>query len=288
MHYIVKLFICAVVLWVAIEIAIWIINRTIKDLKRRHILRKLVIYFGAFIILLCVGRVVVHRINLSVVLGIGSAGVALALQEVVLCFAGWLFILIKRPYDLGDRIELNGIKGDVIDIRTLQTTLLEVGNWVDGEQSTGRIVHIPNSFVFKSQCYNYTRGFEFIWNELSIVVTFDSNWKKAKDIFLEIGNRWAQDRDSIAAERIKRMADNYMIHFNKFTPIVYTSVVDSGIKLTLRYMIEAKQRRTTASRIYEELLEEFAKHQDINFAYITYTIDLKTSNGVVKDLTKEA
>jgi len=275
-HTLYRLIVVFLCLWAISHVLVWIVNRTIKDLRRRHILRKTIVYTALVFFLLSAGRMVLHRLNISLVLGITSAGVALALQEAVLCVAGWLFILIKKPFDLGDRIEINGIKGDVIDIRTFQTTLLEVGNWVQGEQSTGRIVHIPNSYVFKHHCYNYTRGFEFIWNELSVIVTFDSDWNKAKEILLELGNRWAQDRESIVAEKVRRMADNYMIHFNKFTPIVYTSIVDSGVKLTLRYMIETKQRRSTSSKIFEEFLSRIETEPKINLAYTTYTVHLNT------------
>ncbi len=271
LYHLVVIFLC---LWVISQVLVWVVNRTIKDLRRRHILRKTIVYTALVLFLLSAGKMIMPRLNVSLVLGITSAGVALALQEAVLCIAGWLFILIKKPFDLGDRIEINKVKGDVIDIRTFQTTLLEVGNWVEMEQSTGRIVHIPNSYVFKHHCYNYTRGFEFIWNELSVVVTFDSDWKRAKEILLELGNKWAQDRESIVAEKVRRMADNYMIHFNKFTPIVYISIVDSGVKLTLRYMIEAKQRRSTSSRIFEEFLDRIETEPRINLAYTTYTVHL--------------
>ncbi len=279
MHTIYRLLIIFLFLWIVSNFLVWVVNRTIKDLRRRHILRKVIVYVAILVFLFSAGRMLLPRLNVSLILGITSAGVALALQEVVLCIAGWLFILVKKPFDLGDRIEINKVKGDVIDIRTFQTTILEIGNWVENEQSTGRIVHIPNSYIFKHHCYNYTKGFEFIWNELSVVVTFDSDWKRAKEILLELGNKWAQDRESIVAEKVRRMADNYMIHFNKFTPIVYTSIVDSGVKLTLRYMIEAKQRRITASKIFEEFLDRIEQEPRVNLAYTTYTIHLNAGKG---------
>ncbi len=267
-----KIIIGLVLLWFCANAIIFFINRSVKNLKKRHLYRKSVVYFASLITLAVGLHIVLPRVNVSLILGIGSAGIAMALQEAVLSLAGWLYVLIRKPYDVGDRIEVSAVKGDVIDIRAFQTTLLEVGNWVDGEQSTGRIVHIPNSFVFKHPTYNYTRGFEFIWNEISLVITFDSNFEKAKNILLELGNKWSQDKESIIAEKIRRMADNYMIHFNKYTPIVYTSVVDSGIKLTLRYMIEIKQRRSTASNIFEEFLKRIDNEPDISLAYTTYKL----------------
>ncbi len=273
-----KILVGLILLWVFTHTVIFFINRTVRNLKKRHLYRKGIVYLSSFITLAVGVHIILPRINVSLILGIGSAGVALALQEAVLSLAGWLYILVRRPYDVGDRIEVSSLKGDVIDIRAFQTTLLEVGNWVDGDQSTGRIIHLPNSFIFKHPTYNYTRGFEFIWNELSVVITFNSNFEKAKEILIELGNKWSQDKESIVAEKIRRMADNYMIHFNKYTPIVYTFIVDSGIKLTLRYMIETKQRRSTTSNIFEEFLRRIESEPDITLAYTTYKLFYEPEN----------
>ena len=142
-----------------------IINKRVRDVKARHALRKNTIYFINLLLLLAIFLTWIQKINsFTILLGFVSAGLALALQEVVLSIAGWFLILARRPFEAGDRIEINGVKGDVIDIRLLQTSLLEIGNWVDADQSTGRIVNVPNSYVFKHAHFNYSRGFEFIWN----------------------------------------------------------------------------------------------------------------------------
>ena len=111
--------------------------------------------------------------------------------------AGWVFIAIRKPFAVGDRIEIGDHTGDVIDMRLFQFTLVETGNWVDADQSTGRIIHIPNGWVFRQSTANYTAGFNFIWNEIPVTVTFESNWEKARDILSPRSlrpTRWSKGR----------------------------------------------------------------------------------------------
>lgn len=173
---------------------------------------------------------------------------------------------------MGDRIELGGVKGDVIDIRLFQTSLLEIGNWVDADQSTGRVVNVPNSFVFKKELYNYNRGFEFIWNEIPILVTFESDWKKAKEIMLAHAQLQAEGMDVIVKSAIDQMSHHYMIYYEKFTPIVYVNIKDSGVELTLRYLTHAKRRRATQDELCCKILDDFNQEPNVNLAYPTYRI----------------
>lgn len=125
-------------------------------------------------------------VSFSTYLGLLSAGLAIALKDLVINIAAWGFILTRRPFEVGDRIEIGQISGDVIDQRIFQFTLMEIGNWVKGDQSTGRIIHIPNQQVFTMPLANYNKGFQYIWNELNIVVTFESNWEKAKKLLMKL------------------------------------------------------------------------------------------------------
>ncbi len=250
-----------------------VVNRQVKDIRSRHLIRKNIVYFFTMLALMFIALVWMESItNVTVFLSIIGAGVALALQEVLLCVAAWFHILVRRPFEVGDRIELGGIKGDVIDIRLFQTSLLEIGNWVDADQSTGRIASVPNSAVFKKETYNYSQGFEFIWNEIKIPITFESDWKRAEEIMLEHGNRVASDKENIAKKKISFMAKRYMIKYGKLTPIVYVDIKDSGVELTLRYLIEARGRRTSHDSICRAILADFEKEGNVSFAYPTYRI----------------
>jgi len=252
---------------------IQLINRQIKDVRRRHNMRKTTLYTTMLAILIFSVLFWLESVkSVAVVASIVGAGLVVALQEVVLCFAGWLLINFKRPFTVGDRVEIGKVKGDVIDVRMFQTALLEVGNWVDAEQSTGRVVHIPNSSVFKDKVFNYTKGFQCIWNEIKIMVTFESNWQKAREIILRQAGPEVEKLQAKVQASIKKMAQEYMIYYEKFTPIVYVKIAAHGIELTLRYLTEARQRRSTQDRISKAILEDFARERDIDFAYPTYRI----------------
>lgn len=249
------------------------INSLKIEIQKRHQYRKRTTYIAALVYLIVLISIWAEsNIQWTTVLSVMGAGIALALHEVLLNMAGWLYIMIRRPYVEGDRIELGDVKGDVIDIRLFQTSLLEIGNWVDGDQSTGRLVHLPHGQIFRNSLYNYTKGFEFIWNELSVLVTFESNWEKAKDILLKCGEEESKEIQEKVQKKIDRMAREYLIYYRRFTPIVYTKIEDSGVKLTLRYLTDAKKRRVGIDTISRKILSEIGRASDIDFAYPTYRI----------------
>ncbi|MFC1544496.1 mechanosensitive ion channel family protein, partial [Gemmatimonadota bacterium] len=154
-------------------------------------------------------------------------------------------------------------------IRLFQFSLLEIRNWVDADQSTGRILNVPNSRVLRETLANFTKGFQYIWHEIPVLITFESNWKQAEEIMKEIAATQVEQLSTAAAEEVRRAARRYLIHYGKLTPIVYLTVKDSGVLLTMRYIVESRRRRGTEEGIWRAILEEFAKHDDIDFAYPT-------------------
>jgi small-conductance mechanosensitive channel len=208
--------------------------------------------------------------SLGTFLGLLSAGLAIALKDLVADLAGWFFILWRRPFELGDRIEVAGLKGDVVDRTIFQITIMEVGNWIDADQSTGRLIHIPNSVIFTQPLANYIAGFPYLWNEIKVGVTFESDWRKAKAILEDIAKDFTVDIKPPAARR--RDDDRFLIRYRKLTPIVYTTVSDSGVLLTLRYICGPRERRGTGSALWERILLRFATEPDIDFAPTQRTI----------------
>ncbi len=176
---------------------------------------------------------------------------------------------MRQPFKVGDRIQIGKVAGDVIDIRLFQFSIMEIGNWVDAEQSTGRIIHIPNGVVFTEPQANYTAEFQYIWNEMPVLVTFESDWKKAKQILTDIINHRGVMMSNEAERQLIEAAKKFLIFYSKLTPIVYTSVKDSGIMLTMRYMCNPRERRTTEEKIWEDVLNRFAECDNIDFAYPT-------------------
>jgi small-conductance mechanosensitive channel len=190
-------------------------------------------------------------------------------------------ITMLTSYSHGDRIEINGVRGDVIDIRLLRTSLMEVGGWVDGDQSTGRIVHIPNSWVYLHAVYNYKRTFNFIWNELSVIITFDSDWKAARDIIMEFAEETASIVANQVREQIHRLSSEFLIHYSVMTPFVYVRMKENGVKLTLRYLCEVRKRRGSSHAMYISILEAFQEHDRIEFAYPSLSIYAEGSDSSI-------
>ena len=268
-----KSFIIILILWLVKILVHKILHRQIEDVKTRYLWRKTVNYIIAVLGLLVVGRIWYKGFqSLATFLGLLSAGIAIAMKEVIINMAGWLFIILRRPISVGDRIEVDNIQGDIIDVRLFQFSMMEIGNWVDAEQSTGRVIHVPNSKVFTSSIANYSKGFQYIWNELNILITFESDWQKAKNILEKIVEKHSKHLSTSAAKRVKEASRKYMIFYTKLSPIVYTSVKESGVMLAMRYLCEPKDRRNSEELMWENILEAFAKEDDIDFAYPTYRI----------------
>jgi small-conductance mechanosensitive channel len=207
--------------------------------------------------------------NLPTYLGLVSAGVAIALADVLKNMAGWALILTRRPFQVGDRIEVKGLKGDVVDVRLFRFSLMEVGGWVDAEQSTGRLVHVPNGVVFNDPVSNYTEGFAYIWDELPVLVTFESDWKLAEELIHVVLSEEAPDVEGVAGSRIRETARTYSIRVGTLTPHVYVSVKDSGVLLTARYLVETRTRRGRADRIWRGVLDSFNAEPTVDLAYPT-------------------
>jgi small-conductance mechanosensitive channel len=273
---------------IAIIIGFVIINKIIsrivfkrtEDVYSRYRWRKTRDYISFFIGLFIISSIWIEEFkSLATFFGLLSAGIAIALKDPVTDLAGWLFILWRKPFDVGDRIGIGSHAGDVIDIRIFQFTIIEIGNWVDADQSTGRILHIPNSKIFMEVLANYSIGFNYIWHEIAVLVTFESNWEKAKQILVNIVNEKSEHISQSAAKKIKDASKKYMIFYKNLTPIVYTAVKDSGVNLTMRFLCDPRQRRGYEQSIWEEVLHQFGKCDDIDFAYPTQRFYNNRSEG---------
>lgn len=284
-----------IILSVIIIMVISIIQRLLKkllihkieDLKVRYQWQKISLYLAVFLIIISLSNVWLELFgSMGTFLGLLSAGIAIALKDPLVNMVSWAFILIRQPFKVGDRIQIGKVAGDVIDIRLFQFSIMEIGNWVDADQSTGRIIHIPNGIVFTEPQANYTAGFQYIWNEIPVLITFESNWKKAKQILTDIVNHHGIMLSHEAERQIKEAAKRFLIFYSKLTPIVYTSVKDSGVMLTMRYMCNPRERRITEEKIWEDVLNNFAECDDIDFAYPTQRFYDNSTEGKAGTIPK--
>ena len=201
-----------------------------------------------------------HRISgMVTIISFLSAGIAIAVKEIIFDFFAGIYINMKKIFELEDRIEINGIKGDVVNIRSLGFEVLEVGDRVHAEQSTGRIIHIPNSFVFLYPLKNYTKAFKYIWDEITVKVPLDADIEKTKKILYDIVNS-NEILETIPKKMEDAVADvtvEYRIYYNYLDPIIYTEIVDSHVELYIRYIVHPKKSRIVEDEIYLKILEEY-------------------------------
>jgi small-conductance mechanosensitive channel len=246
------------------------VHRRTDDVLVLYRWRKVSNYLAALAGLTALALIWIEKLRLALtIFGVLSAGVALALSGLIAAMAGWAFILLRRPFEVGDRIQVGDFAGDVIDIRLFKFTLMEIGNWVDADQSTGRVVHVPNGKVLTEVLVNYTRGFHYIWDEIPVLVTFESDWEKAKKILQEIADRHVGEAAEQARLELRKAARRFMLYYSRLTPTVYTKVEDSGVLLTVRHLVEPRKRRGALGAIWEDILRAFADEPDIDFAYPT-------------------
>lgn len=263
---------------IAIKVAFKSLNN--EDVKARYTWKKGIKNTYYIVLLLFLSAYWLERIgSIATFLGLFSAGLAIALKDPLVNLAGWFFIVIRKPLQLGDRIQIGEFAGDVIDVRFFQFTINEINHWVDADQSTGRIIHIPNGQVFQYAQANYNQGFSHIWNEIGVLITFESNWEKAKSLLEEIVNKHAEKISLSAKKKLVEASKKYMIFYRNLTPYVYVSVKDSGVMLTMRFLIDPRKRRTSEHLIWSDVLDAFAKNDDIDFAYPTQRIYYNLQEG---------
>ena len=270
-----------VILWFIRFVVLKLVWRNTEDVKRRYAWKSLLSYTLPILGLFLIVSVWFHAFGAETgaFIGLLSAGLAIALKDPLTNIAGWIFILVRKPFIVGDRIQVGNHAGDVIDIRLFQFTILEIGNWVDADQSTGRIIHVPNGKVFMDTQANYNTGFQYIWHEIPVVITFESNWEKTKIVLHEIVNSEAMHFTEDAQRQIREASKSYMIFYKHLTPTVYTRVVDNGVRFTMRFLCDPRQRRGKEHQIWELILKEFKKHDDIQFAYPTQRITLNPEDS---------
>ena len=192
--------------------------------------------------------------GITVALGVASAGIAFALQEVITSVAGWIAIISGGFYKTGDRVQVGGIKGDVIDQGILRTTVMELGDWVDGDLYNGRIVRIANSFVFKEPVFNYSADFPFLWDEIKIPVQFGSDYHKAQEIFTDCANRITGEYAKESQAHWDGLVRKYQIENASLKTMVSMKITDNWVEYTVRYVVNYRSRRSTQNALFSEIL----------------------------------
>lgn len=263
------------------------LKRWIGDPEARYRGRKLVAFGGYVAALILLLTVYSGRLGgLTVTLGVAGAGIAFALQEVIASFAGWFAIAMSGFYRTGDRVQLGGIRGDVIDIGVLRTTLMELGEWVHGDLYNGRVVRVANSFVFKAPVYNYSADFPFLWDEITVPIKYGGDWKGARTMLERVVEEVVGDYTAQAHEAWQAITRSFLVEDARVAPMVSLVATDNWIEFTVRYVVDVKLRRRTKDRLFTRILEEIeASNGQFAIASATFqlveapTLDVRMRSG---------
>ena len=245
-------------LWVALIIFITLVLRkyikhSIADIAYRYKFQKMIEMIGIFLIVVIIlmSFTLDNLKDYTVIIGLFTAGIAFTLQELILSVAGSFYIFVLRVYKPGDRIEINNIRGDVIDINSMYTTIMEMGEWVSSDNYSGRIVKISNAFVFKGPIKNYSMDFPFVWDELNILITFTSDVALAKQIILAKSTEVLSEYTKNSIAKWQEMVARYYIENAKLEPTIAISLTDNWVVVNLRYITDYKLRRDTKNELFE-------------------------------------
>jgi uncharacterized membrane protein len=210
--------------------------------------------------------------NLLTALGILGAGLAIASQEMVGSLVAGLNIWLGNIYRVGDRVRIGDVVGDVMDISLLRTTVMEVGEWVKADQYTGRVVTVANRVVWVNPVYNFTQHWGYLWDEITLPITYESDWQRAAELMLEHGQTYTAELQADAEAKLTRMIDRYPLKDTKVEPTLYLAMTDNWIEMTLRFVVDAQERRKVKGQLHQDLLQHFQAEENISVASMTIEI----------------
>lgn len=247
----------------------------IQSGRVRYSLGKILNLIHLFIATLFILRVwLPDSTTLLAAYGFVGAAVAFSIQDLFKNLIGGAVIIARNLYKVGDRIQIGDTYGDIIDIGILYTTLLEIRGWVAGDQSSGRIIKVPNGKVITSDVFNYTADHSFIWDEIHLPITHESDWRKAEYILTEIINESTNSLTASALEEIRHLQSKYFLTNDNVEPGVYLMITDNWISLYARYIVSARDRRKIQDKIMRLILERFGNEESITIASETSTISI--------------
>ena len=243
----------------------WLTARAPSKRRQHDIRNVLRLVFGLAAIIGLLGVITEQWLGVLFSLGVVGFAVTFALQQPLFSLIGWVYIMVKRPYGVGDRVAIEESKGDVVEVDFLVTTLWEInGELVSSNQPSGRIITLPNSVVLSSHVKNYTREeFPYVWNELSVEVAYETDLEFAKATMCEVADDFLGDEMEANIDRYReRLAETPVELEVQDRPTVNVVQEGSWVKLKVRYLVHPRRGQRTKNRLYEGILTEFNEHPE--------------------------
>ncbi len=220
--------------------------------------------------------------RLATGVGLVGAGLAFALQKVITSFAGYIVILRGKTFNVGDRITMGGVRGDVIALNFIQTVIMEMGEppsvqntdpgmWVQSRQYSGRIVTVSNSQIFEEPIYNYTRNFPYLWEEMHLPISYKDNRHRAEQILLEAARKETVSITEMAEPALQALKERFFVEAAGIEPRVFWRLTDNWVELTVRFLCKDHDIRGLKDRMSREIIDKLDE-AGIGIASGTYEI----------------
>jgi small-conductance mechanosensitive channel len=234
--------------------------KNFKDPKAVYSFRKAV---SILLIITCAMAILVIWIDetpiLLVSFGLVAAAIAVSLQDIFKNFVGGLIIFSTGLYGVGDRVDIGGKLGDVVDVGIMYTTMMEIKGWLEGEQVTGRLTTVPNGHVLNTAVNNYTKDFSFVWDELLLPITYESDWKGAIEVMMTVATSFSGEQSKLADQQLETISGKYYITKTMVEPIAYMKMTDNWVEVAVRYIVSPRERRSTKSKMSHIISGEFER-----------------------------
>lgn len=220
--------------------------------------------------------------RLATAFGLVTAGLAFALQKVVTAIAAYLVILRGKTFNVGDRIVMGGVRGDVVELGFIQTTIMEMGEppaeqgdapsmWVRARQYTGRIVTVTNDKIFDTPVYNYTREFPYIWEEMHVPIPYQAGFERVEQILLEAARKYTTSFKDMSERDLRELQHRYFVERAELDPKVFVTLTDNWIELAVRFVVREHGIRVVKDKMSREILGKL-NEAGIGIASGTYEI----------------
>jgi len=281
---IIKYLIWAVFILLLIAFLRRLLRKKLPDTGVRYKSQKAVEFFGYVLLIIITISFFTGSIkDFALAIGLLTAGITITLQELILSVAGSFYLFFVGVYKPGDRIEINNIKGDVIDIDSIYTTMMEIGEWVSSDNYSGRIVKLSNAFVFKGPVYNYSKDFPFVWDEFNLPIRYGSDIELAKSIVVRVASETLSEYVTKSISEWNQVVNKYYIENAKVEPTLAITMTDNWIQFNLRYIVDYKKRRYTKNILNELIGKEIQKTDGkVQLASATFEI-VRVPNINVKE-----
>ena len=243
--------------------------RLFKLIKNEKICYFVTLRFKAFITFLKIVLILLIWLSclskITTLLSFISASLTFVIRDFINNYLAGIYIKARKPFKIEDRIEINGHKGDVVNINNFSFDLLEVNSETLMGQSTGVMIHIPNAEVFNYPLRNYNTAFKYIWNEVNVRVPLDSNIEKVKKVILDVvnNNDIVKEIPDKLHKELEGVSTDYRIYYNNLEPVIYVKVQGNYVELTARYLVHPKKARLVSSAIWDNILKESNKKKII-------------------------